>query len=132
VEDVKEPKSVTVLVKGPNGHTIKQIQDAIRDGLRAVNNAIRDRAVVAGAGAFETALFHQLEGFKKTVEGKRRLGVEAFLEIPCVISANAGHDAIDTIVALQNAADRSEVAGVDIETGDVLAPSVPQRVRNIH
>lgn len=50
VEDLKEPKSVTILVKGPNSHTIKQIQDAIRDGLRAVNNAIEDGAVVAGAG----------------------------------------------------------------------------------
>jgi T-complex protein 1 subunit zeta len=67
-----------------------------------------------------------LQEFKKTVEGKRRLGVEAFaeafLEIPRVISANAGHDAVDTIVALQNAADRGEVAGVDIETGGVLDP----------
>jgi T-complex protein 1 subunit zeta len=126
VEDVKEPKSVTILVKGPNGHTIKQIQDAIRDGLRVVNNAIRDGAVVAGAGAFEAALSHHLHEFKKTVEGKRRLGVEAFaeacIEIPRVLSANAGHDAIDTIVALQNAADRGEIAGVDVETGGVLDP----------
>lgn len=32
VEDVKDPKSVTLLIKGPNTHTLNQIQDATRDG----------------------------------------------------------------------------------------------------
>jgi T-complex protein 1 subunit zeta len=126
IEDVKDPKSVTILVKGPNSFTIKQIEDAIRDGLRVVNNAIKDGAVVAGAGAFEVALWHHLHQFKKTVDGKPRLGVEAladaFLELPRTLSTNAGHDAIDTIIALQNAAEAGQVAGVDIETGGVIDP----------
>ena len=42
VEDCKNPLSVTILIKGPNKHTITQIKDAIRDGLRAVKNAIED------------------------------------------------------------------------------------------
>lgn len=33
---------MTLLVKGPNKHTITQIKDAVRDGLRAVKNAIED------------------------------------------------------------------------------------------
>lgn len=31
---------------GPNDHTIAQIKDAVRDGLRAVKNTIEDEAVV--------------------------------------------------------------------------------------
>ena len=42
IEDTKNPKSVTILVKGPNKHTITMIKDAVRDGLRAVKNAIED------------------------------------------------------------------------------------------
>jgi chaperonin GroEL (HSP60 family) len=42
VEECKFPQSVTILVKGPNKHTLTQIKDAIRDGLRAVKNAIDD------------------------------------------------------------------------------------------
>ena len=42
VEECKNPLSVTILIKGPNSHTITQIKDAIRDGLRAVKNAIED------------------------------------------------------------------------------------------
>lgn len=36
VEDVRHPQSVTILLKGPNAHTIAQLKDAVRDGLRAV------------------------------------------------------------------------------------------------
>lgn len=42
IEKCGNPLSVTLLVKGPNQHTITQIKDAIRDGLRAVKNAIED------------------------------------------------------------------------------------------
>lgn len=33
-------------IAGPNDHTIAQIKDAVRDGLRAVKNTIEDEAVV--------------------------------------------------------------------------------------
>lgn len=42
VEKCGNPRSVTLLVKGPNKHTLTQIKDAVRDGLRAVKNAIED------------------------------------------------------------------------------------------
>ena len=42
IEECAQPKSVTLLVKGPNKFTLTQIKDAIRDGLRAVMNAIED------------------------------------------------------------------------------------------
>ena len=39
---MENPQSVTILIKGPNKHTILQIKDAVHDGLRAVKNAIED------------------------------------------------------------------------------------------
>lgn len=53
VEDVKNPHSVTILIKGPYKHTLTQTKDAIRDGLRAIKNALDDESLVPGAGAFE-------------------------------------------------------------------------------
>ena len=55
IEGCKNPKSVTILVKAPNKHTMIQIKDAIKDGLRAVTNAVEDKFLVPGAGAFEMA-----------------------------------------------------------------------------
>lgn len=34
------------LITGPNDHSIAQIKDAVRDGLRSVKNTIEDEAVV--------------------------------------------------------------------------------------
>lgn len=42
VEECQNPASVTLVLKGPNKHTLTQIKDAVRDGLRAVKNAIED------------------------------------------------------------------------------------------
>lgn len=75
VEDVKHPHSCTILIKGPNDHTIAQIKDAVRDGLRAVKNVVDDKAVVLGAGAFEVAAAHHLRStVKKQAQGRAKLG----------------------------------------------------------
>lgn len=102
IEDVKDPKSVTLLIKGPNTHTIMQIKDAVRDGLRSVYNMIVDKSVVPGAGAFQIACAAHLssESFRKQVKGKAKYGVAAFAEallvIPKTLAANSGHDIQDS------------------------------------
>lgn len=40
VEGVANPGSCTILLKGPNEHTIAMLKDAVRDGIRAVKNVI--------------------------------------------------------------------------------------------
>ena len=55
IDGVENPFSCTILIKGPNDYSIAQTKDAIRDGLRAIFNTINDKAVIAGAGAFEVA-----------------------------------------------------------------------------
>uniref|UniRef100_A0A673LG61 T-complex protein 1 subunit zeta-like n=1 Tax=Sinocyclocheilus rhinocerous TaxID=307959 RepID=A0A673LG61_9TELE len=77
IEKCGNPRSVTLLVKGPNKHTLTQIKDAMRDGLRAVKNAIEDGSVVAGAGAFEVAVADALVKHKPKVKGRAQLGVQA-------------------------------------------------------
>lgn len=46
VEECKNPQSVTILLKGPNKHTLAQTKDAVRDGLRAIKNTIDDGKMV--------------------------------------------------------------------------------------
>ncbi|KAH8251510.1 hypothetical protein KR038_009430 [Drosophila bunnanda] len=127
VEDCKNPLSVTILIKGPNKHTITQIKDAIRDGLRAINNTIADKALVPGAGAFEVRAYNELVAFKDTIKSKFRLAVQAFadalLVIPKTLAVNSGYDAQDTIVKL-TVEDRlnPDLDGLDIATGGPMKP----------
>jgi len=131
VENVKNPKSVTLVIKGPNAHTIAQIQDAVRDGLRAVKNAIEDRCVVPGAGAFEIACAGHLtssEFIRKAGKGKNKMGISAFAEallvIPKTLAANAGFDVQSVIGALQDEEAEGRIVGVDLSTGEPMDPSV--------
>jgi len=126
IEEVQNPKSVTILIKGPNAHTLAQINDAVRDGLRAVKNAIEDEHVVPGAGAFQLALYQHLLSFKDSVKGKAKLGVQvyadALLIIPKVLAQNAGLDQLDSLVTLQDEHKRGNVVGLDLKSGEPMDP----------
>ena len=104
IEEVKDPKSCTVLIKGPDEHTIAMLKDAVRDGLMAVKNALEDKAVVSGAGAFEVYLYTKLSEMKDQVMGKAKVGFQAFadslLVIPKILAENSGYDIQDAIVLL--------------------------------
>jgi len=128
VEDVRHPQSVTILLKGPNQHTIAQLKDAVRDGLRAVTNAIEDGSVVPGAGAFELAAAADLMEYQATVPGRAKLGVQAFadalLVVPKTLAQNSGLDVLDTIIRLQEELRKTkEPVGIDINTGGPLQPA---------
>ncbi|KKK15401.1 t-complex protein [Aspergillus ochraceoroseus] len=129
VEEVKDPKSVTILIKGPNQHTIAQVKDAVRDGLRSVYNTIVDGCVIPGAGAFQVACAEHLssDDFRKTVKGKAKWGVNAFADalliIPKTLAANSGHDIQDSLAAMQDERSQgSNTVGLDLTTGDPMDP----------
>lgn len=69
---------------------MEQLKDAVRDGLRAIKNAIDDCAVIPGAGAFEVAASETLHQYKEKVKGKQRLGVQAYAEAILIIPKTLG------------------------------------------
>jgi len=126
VEGCAKAQSCTILINGPNLHTIAQIKDAIRDGLRAVKLTIEDRCLVPGAGAFELAAHLRLSEYKNTISGRAKLGVQAFadamLVIPKTLAQNSGFDVQDTLIALLEASARNPQIGLDVHSG---LPCVP-------
>jgi len=131
VEECRHPKSCTLLLQGPNVHTIDQIKDAVRDGLRAAKNAVEDQAIVPGAGAFElAAAMHLKNDIAKATKGRPKLGVEAYAEalmiIPKVLAENSGFDVQDCILKLTDAREDSDGAlavGLDCTSGEPMIPA---------
>ena len=104
---------------------MSQIQDAVRDGLRSVKNAIEDTTLIAGGGAFEISASNYLTSeIKKSAKGRAKLGVQAFadamLVIPKTLASNSGFDVQDCIVALQDEASEGNVVGLDVQTGEPM------------
>ncbi|KAK0528085.1 T-complex protein 1 subunit zeta [Tilletia horrida] len=125
VEETRDPKSVTILIKGPNAHTIAQIQDAVRDGLRSVKNALEDNSLIPGGGAFEISAAAQLvQNTAKSAKGRAKLGVQAFADalliLPKTLAANGGFDVQDAIVNLQDEQSEGHVVGLDLKTGEPM------------
>jgi len=127
VEELKNPLSVTILIKGPNKHTITQVKDAIYDGLRAIKNTIEDKSLIPGAGAFEIGLHSTLVKYRNEVKGKAQLGVQAFadalLVIPKTLAVNGGFDQQDVLVKLlQEYNAMKQPVGIDLQSGDAINP----------
>jgi T-complex protein 1 subunit zeta len=128
MEEMKNPTSCTVLIRGPNSFTISLINESLRDGLRAVKNTLEAKNVVPGAGAFEIACSEHLKKNLDKAEGRAKLGVECFAEallvVPKAIAENSGHDAQEIIIKMKEMleANPDSAVGFDINTGDTLDP----------
>lgn len=129
VEECKNPQSVTVLLKGPYKHTLLQSKDALRDGLRAIKNALDDKAIVPGGGAFELACYNALIKAESSVIGRARYGVRAFadalLVIPKTLAQNSGHDPLDCLVKLaefEKKAPEGVYTGLHLDDGTAMNP----------
>merc|ERR1711915_636538 len=128
VEELKNPQSVTILIKGPYKHTLVQTKDAVRDGLRAIKNALDDESLVPGAGAFEVAAYDALIKYESEVKGRARYGVRAFADalmvIPKTLASNSGYDPMDSLVKLREEYKNGGgiPIGLDINTGEALNP----------
>ena len=128
IEEGHNLKSCTLLIRGPNKHTLDQIKDAARDGMRAIKCALEDKALLPGAGAFEVAAYRMLMRRKNAVSGKAKLGVEAYarslLVIPKTLAENSGLDVQDSIIKVEEEQEREELpVGLHLTTGEPFLPS---------
>lgn len=127
VEGCQNATSCTILIRGQNDHTIRQIKDAIHDGLRALNNVFVDNAVVPGAGAFEVAAYNHLMNFKSSIKGRAKLGIQAFadalLVIPKTLAVNSGLDQQKSMMTVLEEAMDGDQVGLDINSGKAMLPS---------
>ena len=126
VRECKDPKSVTILIRGGTEHIVDEVERALEDCLGVVPAAIRDGKVLAGGGAPEIELALRLRDYAKTVGGREQLAIEAFADalevIPRALAENAGLDPIDMVVALRAKHEKEKNGhrfGLDVYEGEV-------------
>ncbi len=106
IENCKNPKAITVLLRGGTDTVIDELERALHDALRVVGVAVEDGKIVPGGGAPEVEVGLRLRAFAATVGGREQMAVEAFASaldiIPRTLAENAGLDPIDMLVALRS------------------------------
>ena len=124
VTGAKNPKAISIIIRGGTEHVIDEVDRALHDALRVVGVAMEDGKVVAGGGAPEIELAMKLADYASAVGGREQLAIKAFAEamevIPWALAENAGLDPIDVIIQLRNAHEGKKKAvymGLDLATG---------------
>ena len=119
VQGCENPKAITILIHGGSEHVIDEIERALKDGLGDVAAVIKDRKIVAGAGAIEIELSRKIRRFSNTLSGREQLAVMEFANalefIPSTLAENAGLDPIDILTELKAKHDNGEkFSGINI------------------
>jgi thermosome len=126
VEGCKDPKAVSLLVRGGTEHVVDEVERAVHDGISVISAAIEDGKIVAGGGAPEIEVARGLRVYSGTVGGREALAVNAFADtmdmIPRTLAENAGLDPIDILVQLRSAHEKKDGKniGIDVINGKTM------------
>jgi thermosome len=140
VEGCKDPKAVTIIIRGGTEHVVNEAERAVNDGIGAVVSAIEMGKIVTGGGAVEAEIAVRLREYAPKIGGREQLAIEAFADaleiIPRTLAESAGMDPIDTLVKIRTEhAKGNKHAGVhvfnaqiqDMYKEDVIEPTKVKR-----
>ncbi|MGB9881194.1 MAG: thermosome subunit beta, partial [Methanomassiliicoccales archaeon] len=137
VTGCKNPKAVSILIRGGTEHVVDEMERSLDDALNVVAVAIEDGKMITGGGSTAVELAMKLREYAATVSGREQIAIDAFaaaLEvIPTALAENAGLDPIDILIELRKAHKSGEKhAGVNVFTGkitDMLKENVIEPLR---
>jgi archaeal chaperonin len=124
VEGCKNPKALSILVRGGSQRIIDEAERSVHDAIMTVKDVIEYPYVVLGGGASEVAISQKIREWSGSLSGREQLAADKFADalesIPLVLAENAGMDIIDTQVQLRAKSSTGKVRyGVDVLEGKV-------------
>jgi len=120
----KNPKAVSVLIRGSTEHVVDELERGIHDALFVVKVALEDGKMTAGGGAAATSVSMALREYAPSVGGREQMAIEAFANaveiVPKTLAENAGLDPIDMMIEMRRVHKKgNRYAGVDVFNGKV-------------
>jgi len=124
IEGCKNPRSVTVLIRGGSQRVVDEVDRSIHDALMVVKDVVEKPLIVAGGGSPEAYLSTELNEWAGSYDGREQLAMKQYAEalevIPLTIAENAGMDPIDTIIALRaNQSSGKQTMGINAKEGKI-------------
>ncbi|MCX8204368.1 MAG: thermosome subunit, partial [Candidatus Nezhaarchaeota archaeon] len=124
IEGCKNPRAVSILIRGSSDMMIKEAERSVHDALCVVRNVVQEPKIVPGGGAIEAEVALRLKEWARSLVGREQLAALKFAEaleaIPVILAENAGLDPIDIIVKLRTEHEKGNVsAGINVKDGTV-------------
>ena len=96
IENVSNPFSGTILIKGSNIFLRKNTEEVIKNGIKAVKMGIEDKCCLRGGGLVEYASFKFLSSYADIVSGGAKYGIlslaKALMIIPETLKQNGNEN----------------------------------------
>ena len=124
ITGVKDPKTVSVLVRGGTNHVADEVERSLVDAWSVVKVSIEDGMIVTGGGSTAMELAMGVRDYAASVGGREQIAIEAFASameiIPTTLAENAGLDPINMVIEMrkQHKAGK-KYAGINPFTGKV-------------
>ncbi|OLD03781.1 MAG: thermosome subunit [Crenarchaeota archaeon 13_1_40CM_3_53_5] len=124
IQDSKDPKSVSILIRAGLERLVDEAERALKDALSVVIDVVKKPRIVAGGGAVETELAKRIRDYATKIGGREQLAVEAFADslevIPRTLADNAGLEQIDILVGLRAAHESKGLwSGINVHIGEI-------------
>ncbi|HLN46071.1 MAG TPA: thermosome subunit beta [Candidatus Sulfotelmatobacter sp.] len=124
IEGCKNPRSVSILIRGSDKRFLDEAERSVHDALCVVRDVVQAPKIVAGGGAPEMEVARALRGYAETLPGREQLAVRSFGEameiVPLTLGENAGLDPVDLLLELRTRHEKGEKwAGVDVFEGKI-------------
>jgi thermosome len=125
VTGCRNPKAVSILIRGGTEHVVDEIERSLEDAIGVVRVTIEDGKMIAGGGATAAEIALRLREYASTIGGREQIAIEAFANamevVPRTLAENAGLDPIDTLIELRKAhAKGKKTAGINVYTDKVV------------
>jgi len=124
ITNCKNPKAVSILIRGTTDHVIDELERALHDALSVVKVALEDGKMTSGGGAAATEIAMSLRDYAPNVGGREQMAIEAFANaieiVPKTLSENAGLDPIDMMLEVRSQHKKGNIhAGINVLVGKV-------------
>ena len=125
VTGCKNPKAVSILIRGGTLHVVDEIGRSLEDAMSVVAVSIEDGKMVTGGGSAAVELAMKLREYAASIGGREQIAIDAFASamevIPTALSENAGLDPIDILIEMRKAHKAGKKnAGVNVYTGKIV------------
>jgi archaeal chaperonin len=119
IEGCKNPKAVTILVRGGSQRVIDEAERSVHDALMVTKDVLEKPEIVAGGGAPEAYIANELRGWSSSLEGRTQLAAQKFADalesVPIALAENAGMDPIDSMTELRAKQEKGDKwTGIDV------------------
>ncbi len=124
VTGCRNPKAVSVLLRGGTEHVVAEVERSFTDAISVVSVALEDGKIVTGGGSMAVEVALGLRDYATQVGGRAQIAINAFADalevIPRTLAENAGHDPIDILINMRAAHKKGKkYAGLNAMSGEI-------------